>query len=110
MAARIALRSGAAAPLSAVTTGRSAAGGVHDRAYLDAAVRRRAQLGDFDRVVEVAGFDQVEAAERFLGLGERTVGHHVVPDRRRRRRRLERVAAQDLAALLAHLPGEPAVR
>src|SRR5215470_2867034 len=61
-------------------------------------------------MVEVACLDQVEAAERFLRLRERPVGDNVAANRRGGARRLERVAAEYLAAPLADLPGEPAVR
>src|SRR5262245_48506044 len=61
-------------------------------------------------MIEVTRFDQVEAAERLLGLDERPIGYDVIADRRRGGRRLERVAAENLAAVLANLPGEPAVR
>ena len=46
----------------------------HDRADLDAAEPGRDLLGDGDRRVEVGGLDEVVAAERLLGLGERPVG------------------------------------
>src|SRR5689334_16771048 len=45
------------------------------RPYLDAAdARGRDPGGEVDRLVQVAGVDQVEARELLLGLGERTVG------------------------------------
>ena len=59
---------------------------------------------DLDRLVQVPGLDQVEAAQLLLGLGERAVGggHLAVahPDGRGGLRRLQRVAAEVVAALL----------
>src|SRR5206468_2748967 len=53
----------------------------HDRPDLDAAVRRRGQLPDGQRVVEVVRLDEVEAAERLFGFYERTVRDYVAADR-----------------------------
>src|ERR1700722_8640837 len=109
-AARIAVRSHAADSAGSVMSSQSHhVRGVHDRANLNAAEPRRAQFGDFDRVVEIAGLDQVETAECFLGLDERPVGYDVGPDRGRGRGRLESLATGDLGAVLAHLSGKPAV-
>src|SRR5690348_10367697 len=82
----------------------------HDRPDLDAAEPRRAQLGDVERVVQVARIDQVVAAQRLLGLDERAVGHDVAADGGRGGGRLEGVAADELAALLPHLLREAVVR
>src|SRR5579862_2047184 len=104
MAASLPVRSGDPV-LSGNSALRRAAGGVHDRADLDAPVRRRAELADGQRVVQVPGFDQVEPAESFLGLGERPVGDHVTADRGGGGGGLQRVAAEDLAALRDDLLG-----
>ena len=54
---------------------RRAAGEVEDRPDLDRAVlRARDHRRVVDRLVEVGRLDEVEAAERLLGLGERAVG------------------------------------
>src|SRR6476646_2269651 len=83
---------------------------LHDRAHLDPAERRRAQAADLQGVVEVLGLDEVEAAERLLGLRERAVGDDVAADRGGGGGRLQGVAAQDLPTELDHLLGEPVVR
>src|SRR5262249_26283164 len=61
----------------------------HDRPDLDAAEARGAELGDVERVVQVARIDQVVAAQGLLGLDEGAVGHDVAADGRRGAGRLE---------------------
>ena len=53
-----------------------------------------------ERVVEVAGLEDVDAAEDLLRLDERAVGDRVAADRRRRVRVLERQPGDDPPALL----------
>src|SRR5689334_16497840 len=79
---------------------------LENRPDLHAARWRGAELGDLERVVEVAGVQDVVAAERLLGLGERSVGHDAVPDGRRRGARRQAGAAEQGAAQLADLLGE----
>src|SRR6202034_1303786 len=102
--------SGVSGPSSVTQRSPCRAGHVQDSRHLYAADRRRTELGDLEGVIEIAGLDQVVAAERLLGLGERPVGHDVVTDGGGGARRLQRVAAQHLAALLADLLREPPVR
>ena len=76
---------------------------VPDRPDLDRAVPGgRDPRRELDRLVEVAGLDEVEAAEGLLGLGERAVGRDRLavldPDRRRARGRLERLAGLEQPA------------
>ena len=78
---------------------------LHDRPNLDrAGPRRRNASGDLDGFVQVLRVDQVVTSELFLGLGKRAVGggDFALPDANRRGglRRLQRVAADVLAALL----------
>src|ERR1700691_46917 len=110
--ATAALTSGSAAsgPSPVTPLSPCRAGHVHDRPHLDAAERRRAQLCVLEGVVEIAGLDQVGAAERLLGLGEWPVGRDVVTDGGGGARRLQRVATEHLSALLADLLREPPVR
>src|SRR5580704_15206913 len=61
-------RSAASGPSPVTQRSPCRAGHVHDRPHLDAAERRRAELGDLEGVIEIAGLDQVVAAERLLGL------------------------------------------
>src|SRR5215467_12168336 len=82
----------------------------HERPDLNAAEPRRAELGDVERVVQVARLDQVVAAQRLFGLDEGAVGHDVAADGRRGAGRLEGVAGDELAALLAHLLREAVMR
>src|ERR1022692_4503050 len=60
-------------------------------------------------MVKIPRLDQIEAAEGLLGLGERPIGDHVTADRGSGAGWLERVAADNRAALLADLLGEPPV-
>jgi len=67
---------------------------------------RLGHLAVVERLVERVDVDQVVAAERLLGLDERTVGHEVVADGGRRRGGLQCVATQHRGALLDDLLGE----
>src|ERR1700761_3472493 len=70
-----------------------------DRADLHgdpAAVDAGPGLGDLDGLVDRVGLDHRVAAERFLGLDERSVGDRTGPDGLRRRRPLELVPAVQL--------------
>jgi len=80
-----------------------------DRTHLDPAKLRGDHSGDLDRLVEVVGLDQVEAAERFLGLDERAIGDNVAADRGRGVGALQGVAPGDLAAARDDLLGEAVV-
>src|SRR5580692_5489398 len=103
-------RSAASGPSPVTQRSPCRAGHVHDRPHLDAAERRRAELCDLEGVIEIAGLDQVVAAERLLGLGERRIVKKKVADGGGGAGRLQRVAAEHLAALLADLLREPPVR
>src|SRR6185295_3956342 len=75
-----------------------------DRPHLDRTdARRRHARGDADRLVEVAGFDQVVAHQLLPAVGEGAVGHQPLPaaepDGGRGGRRLERVGGAEGAAL-----------
>ena len=70
---------------------------LEDRSHLDGAVSsRRDHRGVGDGLVEVGGLDEVEAAERLLGLGVRPIGRQRLPvddaDGGRGGRRVERLA------------------
>src|SRR4029079_6333893 len=90
------------APLSVASHG---LGVVDDRPHVDAAEPRRRDLRrPLDRVVQVARFDQVVAAELLLRFGERAVRGRDLPvahaDGGGGADRLQGVAAQVVAALL----------
>src|SRR5438132_14109625 len=75
---------------------------LHDRADFDGALGRgRNALGDADRLVEVLGVDDIEAAELLAGLGEGAVGDERLafanPDTGRSRDRVQRGGRHVLA-------------
>src|SRR5215211_5825227 len=79
-----------------------------ERADLDAPEAGRWHLGgDPDRLVEIARFDQVEAAQLFPRLGEGTVGDRQLavadPDRRGRLHRFQRRRGDVVTALAEFL-------
>src|SRR5688572_13594861 len=83
---------------------------LRDRTHLDAAEARAGNSrGDLDRLIQVLRFDEVIAAELFLGFNERPVGGGNLSvadsDRRRRSGRLQPVA-RDVVAAFANRVGE----
>ena len=88
--------------------------GVHDRAHLDGAVgRRRNARRDLNGVVQILRFDEVVAAELFLGFGEGAIrrGHLAIAHAHcgGALGRLQRFAAEQVSAPLDVL-GELPVR